>query len=238
MDTIFYPDCGKVTVTLVELIAWVYRDQRAHEMSHITLNLSDLSNGDSEYHRLSRDGCAQLLQDRKLGANIPSTLSQQRLVLHPDAEEIHRHLCDISHSDPYGAILIFRHGRHGMIPDYCQEVPQPQPVYGIDKHGRERIVDSVCRAGDGHLEQRTQIDPQSGKKRFIWVEVGYPYCPITYWPSVASVTASRLDYRLWFNALCDLHRRLPPLKSWAIAELGAVAAPWGWDNDNIPQTDR
>ena len=162
MDTIFYPDCGKVTVTLVELIAWVYRDQRAHEMSHITLNLSDLSNGDSEYHRLSRDGCAQLLQDRKLGANIPSTLSQQRLVLHPDAEVIHRHLCDISHSDPYGAILIFRHGRHGMIPDYCQEVPQPQPVYGIDKHGRERIVDSVCRVTVIWSRERKSI-PKAGK---------------------------------------------------------------------------
>lgn len=237
MSTAINSDNVHKEVTLVELIAWVYRDQLAHEMSHHCLNLSEQCNVDSEYHSLSRDGCAQLLQDRKLGARIPTTLNQQRLVLHADAELLHRQLCQISQQDPYGALLVFRHARHGLIPDYCHDIPQPQPVYGLDKRGRERIVHSVCMAGDGHVEQRKITDPHSGETRLIWVEVGYAYCPITYWPSATSVSASRLDYRLWFNALTMLWSQLPQLKSWKVTGMGAEAAPWGWDNDNLPPAD-
>ena len=55
---------------------------------------------------------------------------------------------------------------------------------------------------------------------------------------MASVTASRLDYRLWFNTLTQLYGLIPPLQSWTVTGMGADASPWGWDNDNQPVAER
>ena len=226
-------DCKK-RVTLVDLINWTYRDQKAHRMSHHALHPNDISNPDNEYPRKSIDSCVRAMKDHRLGAFIPSTCGQQRLVLHTDADNVHEKLCAISRHDPLGALLVLQYGRSGTVPDYGQDMPQPQPVYGRDRNGRERIVQSTIRAGDGHVEQRRVIDAATGQPRLIWVEVSYPYCPITYWPSAASVAASRREYRMWFNALTQLAGLLPPLQIWQVRGMGAQAAPWGGDNDNLP----
>jgi len=225
-------------VTLINLLAWVYRDQRAQDMSHISLALKEQEEDHFERHKRSQDGCAQLLADRRLGATIPGTESQQRLVLHPDAECVHERLAELSSDDPYGALLVFRHARRGIIPDYSNEIPIPQPVLTLDNRGRERVVKTLCKAGDGDLAYRRIMDPETGKFRMGWIEIGYPYCPITYWPSATSVIESRLDYRLWHNALTQLLPTIPPLRQWEISGIGAESQPWGWANDNIPPVDR
>ena len=232
MNTTPNPGQLQQNVTLVDLLTWVYRDQMAHRMSDRQLALSDEDNRTGERRRVLVDSCAQLLRDQPLGAFIPSTGNHQRLVLHPDAEAVHEALCRMSQHDAYGALLIFRHGLWGEIPDYGIEQPRPHPVYAPDKRGRDRIVQTTCKDGDGHLEQRRVRDPQTGRYNLIWVEMVYPYCPLTYWPTLTSVAASRLDYRMWFNALRLLYGMLPPLRQWQVRGIGAESTPWGWDNDN------
>ena len=222
-------------VTLVDLLTWVYRDQRAHDMSHHSLMLMDQAPLETERHALSKDGLAQLAKDRKLGAYIPTTSAAQRLVLHPDAETVHWHLAQLSQNDPYGGLLIFRHAVRGLPPDYCADIPAPQPVRSVTKGGREKAVEVTVHGG--HMEQRRVFNKETKTYRIAWVEVGYPYCPLSYWPSLECVTESRRDYRLWINALTQLLSRLPPLKTWAVRTLGADPAPWGWTNDNLPHQE-
>ena len=207
-------------------------------MSHRVLTVTDGRDRASEPHGRSQDGCAQLLQDCRLGAIIRNSGARQRLVLHHDADAVHARLVELSTLDSYGALLIFRHAKSATVPDYGADVPLPQPVMTKDCDGRERVIQTVCRAGDGHIERRKILDAATGKYRMTWVEVGYPYCPLTYWPSLSSVAQARLDYRLWFNALSRLLPTIPPLDRWTIAGLGAEAAPWGWDNDNQPLDQR
>lgn len=224
-------------VTLVELLAWVYRDQRAHAMSHHCLAVAEADQAESETYAVSRDGLAKMAKDYKLGASIPTTAAQQRLVLHPDAETVHEQLALLSRHDPYGALLIFRHALRAAIPDYCDDTPIPQAVHSLDKNGKEKVVRAQLRGGDSHIEQRRIFNKETNTYRTAWVEVGYPYCPLSYWPSIECVVESRRDYRLWINALTQLDTMLPLLKKWTVQGLGADPTPWAWDNDNHPRQD-
>jgi hypothetical protein len=224
------------SITLVQLLNWTYHDQRAHTMSHVPFSVTEAHLDTGIQSLFYKNGCEKLLQNRLLGRHIPTTDHKQRRVLHPDADAVHLQVIELSRADPFGALLIFQYASRGMIPDYSDDIPIPQPIYfrqneGLDR-GREKIVQNVHRVGDGHLERKWIIDPTTGRRRLAWVEVGYPYCPLTYWPSISSVTESRRFYRLWFNALNQVWPTLPKLQKWYLDEIGAVAKPWGWDNDN------
>jgi len=231
-------DSRNTPTTLTALLIWTYRDQRAHQMSHQPFALAEKKAPPRIASAPSMDGCRQLMLNHKLGHRIPATGHRQRLVLHPDADAVHQRLIDFTLHDPLGAELLFRHARQGLTPGYSDDIPIPHPVFKSVERGRERIVENVCRVGDGHIERKSIVDPKTGKMRLAWIEIGYPYCPLSYWPSIASVTESRREYRLWFNALTQLWPMIPPLRKWRIEAIGADPAPWGWRNDNCPEQDR
>jgi hypothetical protein len=211
--------------SLVSLLVWVYRDQLAHLNSHLTLTMPIHTDRDhsasspvTDWGRLERQG--------HLGAHIPSTHDRHRAQLHPDAEGVHAALTTLSRADAYGAHLLARHALTAQPPDYCDDVPQPEPVMRLDDRGRDRIVDDACLPGNGSVERSVTIDPATGVETVAWVEIPYRFCPIRYWPSPADIAQSRLDYRIWHRALTRLSASLPPLKSWRVNGLGAPGAPW------------
>ncbi len=220
-------------ITVAALMVWVYRSQKADVMSGRDLAGADGSAAmDAPRRNRSLDGCARLEDFQNLGALIPSTGHQQRPALHADAEAIHDLVVALSQTDWVGATLVHRHGRSGEPPDYCDEIPTPEPVRRMVGK-RERIVEDDCLPGHSHLEQSRNVDPRSGAVRESWVEIPHCFCPIRYWPTVACVEAARAEYRLWWRTLATLAARLPRLSRWHIIGLGAEERPWAWDSLDI-----
>lgn len=211
--------------SLVSLLVWVYRDQLAHRNSHHALAWPIHADGDSSPHS-PLPSWATLERHGLLGAHIPSTHDRHRAQVHPDAEAVHEAVAILSRADALGAHLLARHGLAAQPPDYCADIPVPEPVMRLDETGRDRIVDDACAPGNGSVERAVVTDPATGAETVAWVEVPYRFCPIRYWPSPADIAQSRLDYRIWHRALTRLMARLPPLRHWRVEGIGAEAEPW------------
>lgn len=218
-------------VSLVALLTWVYRDQRAHVNSHVTLSLPiHKEDPDIAPPRLD-SACLRLARYGALGADIASTHRHHRPQLHRDAEAVHACVAALSHSDPYGAHLVARHGLWAQAPEFSNDVPIPEPVMRLNAFGRDEIIDDAAAPGNGAMTAQTVTDPQTGVTRLHWVEIPYPFCPLRYWPSPADIAQSRLDYRIWHRALTRLLAILPALARWTVETVGAQANPWDWVED-------
>ena len=225
-------------VTLVELLTWVYRDQKADRFSHVALILPGEPTGTYDCGSSSTDGCVKIARNAKLGASIPGTAHLQRPTLHRDADAVHGVVAALSSINPVGLLLMISHARAGSVPYVSDDIPEPRPVRRIMADGRESIVEDATLPGQSHLKRSLAMDPKTGRTKVQWVEIPHPFCPLDYWPSPAAIEQSRLDHRLWFQALEWVWRRLPPLTRWQVTELGAVARPWSWETASIGSEER
>jgi len=207
-------------ITMVELLTWTYRRQKADLMTAKPLHLPEAP-APTPPPAWSRDGCVAVARDALLGARIPTTAAAQRPTLHPDADAVHDRVVARSIADPLGAMLLLRHGRSGEPPTWGAEIPRPEPVTR-HRDGREEIIEDATLPGQSHLERRR---PAKGVAA-AWVEVFHPYCPLEYWPSVAVIDQTRLEYAMWRAALVAVFDVLPPLKRWVIRDIGAPSEPW------------
>lgn len=207
--------------TVVDLITWVYRSQKADLMSGKDLFVPQQPSSETKAAP-GRSSLADVLEAGRLGAVIRGTAARQRSLLHPDAEAIHDRVVEMSRADWLGPSLLLRCGRAGAVPDYADEVPQPLPVHRM-KGRREVVVEDAMAPGESHLEA------VADGNTLAWVEVPHPHCPLQYWPTIAEIERSRVDYRAWWRALRDLAAGLPPLQRWNVTGLGAEEQPWRWD---------
>jgi hypothetical protein len=215
--------------TTVTLLHWAYRDQKADIMSGRGLYLPETtSDSDEDYHGgWSNDGCAAMEIFGRVGALIPSTDHLQRPALHEDAAIVHDLVVALSRDDPAGALLLQHHGRQGDMPDISDLVPHPEPVH--HRIGRrEVIIDDATIPGQSHLERRRIQDPVTRRRRWAWIEVFHPFCPLSYWPTPTAIAKSRIEYQVWWRALRRLTTALPPLRRWIVSGPGAEECPWHW----------
>jgi len=208
-------------ITVATLLTWTYLRQKADVMSAKPLHLPEGEGDEDPPQGWSKDGCVLLARANRLGEIIPTTAHAQRPALHPDAEIVHDLVVELSRTDPLGAMLLVRHGQAGEAPPQGGVTPHPEPVTRL-RDGREEIVEDASLPGTSHLERRRNPKAKGGGS--VWVEVPHCYCPITYWPPLAEVEESRLEYRVWRRALTTIANRLPQLRRWDVRGIGAAEA--------------
>lgn len=201
--------------TLVSLLDWTYRRQKADIMTGKGLwqpeELSGLN--DDDYHGgWSGDGCAALESCGALGAIIPGTGHKQRAVVHDDAVAVHDAVVALSRSDWVGAMLLRRYGRQGGMPEWRSSQPRPVPV--MPTRGNKPVVASFVNEYVGRDGRRRKVSAQ--------------YSMIEYVPPPGMVEIMRGEYRAWWAGLSALS--VPRLSRWRLVGPGAVAEPWNGGN--------
>ena len=216
------------TTTAVALLTWVYRDQKADVMSGKDLHAAEAGEADPEdYHGgWSADGCAAMAEIARVGVIVRGTGHRQYPALHPDAEAVHDAVVTLSRIDPLGARLLRHHGRRGDTPDFGACVPAPGPVRRRTGNNRLVIVEDATLPGNSHLERRERRIRGTARRSRVWVEVHYPFCPLSYSPSFEAVAEAQAEYLAWWRALARVTAALPPLGRWRLTGLGANETPW------------
>ncbi len=215
-------------ITAVGLLTWVYRDQKADVMSGKELHAAETGTADSEtYHGgWSADGCAAIAEIARVGAIVRGTGQHQYPALHPDAEAVHDRVVALSRTDPLGARLLLVHGRRGDTPEFGTTIPAPGPVRRRTGNNRLQIVEDATLPGNSHLERRERRIRGTARRSRVWVEVHYPFCPLSYSPSFEAAAETQAEYQAWWRALARVAAGLPPLRRWRLAGLGANETPW------------
>lgn len=200
-------------ITVVRLLAWVYRDQKADLMSGKGLHGleagADGRDGGSFGHGSSCVATVEM--NGLLGTIIRSTAWQQRPSLHPDAERVH----DLVMGMPWAmAGLLIRNGKAGSEPDWGAREQRLEPIIQKGGHIVDYAVAEVVEVCYGSRNRRS-------------IEVCY--CPVMPYPSDESIAAMREVYGMWhdglsrvFSTLSDPHS----LARWEVTGIGAKAEPW------------
>jgi len=208
------------SASLVELLAWTYKRQKADVMSGRGLWTPEIdAEAESEAARLgmpvrqwSTCGCAQLEAIALLGARIDGG-GWQRAALHVDAEVVHDELIEMSRVDWMGATLLRQYGRQDDVPEWSGGTQEFEPV----RDARDRIVqnhfDEVVTHTDAFCRQS---------------QAPVCYCPVQLYPSNDWVEMVRGEYQHWFAALEKFALRLQArtLVRWQVSGLGAPREPW------------
>lgn len=202
--------------TLVRLLAWVYRDQRADIMmgddfTHPPTNRIDLP------HVLTagdRGSWAKLAPQVELGAAIRSTGHLQRAVLHPDAEAVHQVMHRLWREDWLVAALVFQHARTGDVPSWQVEPMGWEPALGWK-------TDTVAVPMAGEV-----VDIRN--KHGQLVEATVYHTPVRPYPGAEMAELARAVYQAWHRGLerTFVGLRSVRLQRWALTRIGAVPAPW------------
>lgn len=197
-------------ISVVELLDWTYRRQRADLMSGKALPCEEAEEKARPLETLCRrvaSNAATVLTSATLGARIPSTAHRQRGALHPDAELVHDLVLVMP---PPLAHLLVRQARAGLIPDWGAV----QELGPVERDGRPevRVAEIVLVRYANRTTRRVEV----------------PYCPLELYPSDAWVAMARAEYRRWHGGLVALRAGLAvaPLRKWRLAGVGAPAEPW------------
>lgn len=159
------------TVSLLELLVWTYRDQRAHR-----------------YLRTAYDWFAYMIEADELFG--PDT---QRAAVDRDAATVHAVVCDLSSED--AQILVY----YALIAEAPQLwdadiVPRARPVpvsRGFDDYGRAEIDGRLTDYKIGvseRMSERVPIMRRVSRRRAVIVgyeveTIEVKYCPIVWEPS-------------------------------------------------------
>ena len=191
------------STTLVGLLIWTYKLQRADTMSGKGLYQGEMAVDDDDLGWRGRD----IIEDcGMLGAIIPGTAHQQRYALHPDAEAVHDALIAMSSADWQGALLVRNHARMGSPPNWG------------DYQILERVEDKR-----GHpLIDVCDIVTVGGKDEVV------RFCPLSPYPPDYLIDLDRAIYSAWFACLARLWnwRRHLRLCRWELTAIGAPEKPW------------
>lgn len=196
--------------TLVGLLAWTYRDQKADMMCGKGLHGMEAraDGGDGGAFSRGASSAASVAANGMLGCIIPSTAWQQRPAVHPDAVTVAEAVELLA--DGPGRWLVIEHARAGTTPGWGAAQHLEPVMFG----GRPKVV---------------EID---------MVQVRYPnrtirdvpvtWCPVEPYPSDAFVAMCKSEYRIWRRALEVLALLLGglPLTRWTIDGIGAEDEPW------------
>jgi hypothetical protein len=203
--SIVTPIVHREPATLVALMSWTYRRQRADEMTGKALAGEKGGAAAEPRPGWSLDGCYRIEAISRLGCKIDGG-GWQRPAVHADAEALHDCVVALSQSDWIGARLVQRYGRQGTVPDWH---PQPQRlVPSRDARGRPRVVE----VGRVRVKGRDAVILAS---------------PLRLDPEDSYIGSLRHEYTLWHCALTRIQAMRPMLARWRITELGAAACPWG-----------
>jgi hypothetical protein len=200
--------------TLVALLEWTYRRQKADLMTGKGLwQPEELASGDEDYHGgWSGDGCAALESFGEMGAIIPSTGHLQRAAVHDDAVLVHEAVVALSATDWVGAMLLRRYGRQGGAPEWRSSQPHPVPVFvGASRNPLTAWFSNEYTSGAGR------------RRRF-----SAQYCPVDYTPPPGIVEIARGEYRMWWAGLNRLNSMIASagFRRWRLDGAGAESEPW------------
>ncbi|MFD2233853.1 hypothetical protein [Phaeospirillum tilakii] len=194
------PAATRETTSLLALLDWTYRRQRADDGTDPAAELARLAGGPSP--------TARALAAARLGAVIPSTAERQRPVLHPDAALV-ADTVGLMDDGP-GRALLVAHAGAGTLPEWGAS----QHLEPVLRDGAPLVVEA----------ERIEIRYRNRTRRAVAV----CYCPLQLWPDDSWVRMQRAEYSRWFRALETLALLLEnaPLRRWRIDGLGVVAEPW------------
>lgn len=208
----------RIRTTMVELLDWTYRRQKADIMTGRSLHVpNDVLEAegieDGMFYGVSADGCAQAERFFREGAIIPGTSHLQAPTVDDDAAAVHDAVVALSQSDWLGAMLIRRHARSG-------EPPRPLTVQRWDAR-------SYDRRGNPVTDTEVIGWGKAGNNRRVILEA--EFTPIEPWPGMPLIEASRAEYIRWRLAVVKLMwllRQGEPLRRWVVAEVGAARRVW------------
>ncbi|NFV80013.1 hypothetical protein [Magnetospirillum aberrantis] len=204
--------------TMVELLDWTYRRQKADIMTGRSLHVpNDVLEAegieDGMPYGVSADGCAMVERILTEGAIIPGTSHLQAPTVDDDAAAVHDAVVALSQSDWLGAMLIRRYARSG-------EPPKPLEVRRWDARSYDRRGKPVTAAEVIGWER-------AANNRRVILEA--EYTPIEPWPGLPLIKASRAEYLKWRLAVVKLMwllRQGEPLRRWIVADVGAARRAW------------
>lgn len=205
---------AKERMTMVSMLVWTYRDQKADVMTGKGLFGPEVAAvaGDEdswEPHAWSRCGCAQMEAIGHVGCRIDGG-GWQRPSLHPDAEVIHDAVVVLSQANWMGAALLRRYGRLGGTPDWCGDIRQEfEPVF--EANSRRPVQD--------RFDEVSMVKGRASK---------HLYCPVQLYPPNEWIDLARGEYCAWHGALGRLFVSLSDatLSRHELTGLGAVPEPW------------
>ena len=207
------------TTTLVSLLAWTYRDQRADLMSGDDLDRPpgattriDLP---SEL-RLSGKGMTwdRVAENAASGCVIKTTAGRQRPALHPDAEVVHNAVLAVHQTDWQSAALVVQSARVGSIPDWASSPMSWEPAAGWGDNGRAATS----------WEETVTVPAKRGRP----VEHRVLFTPVRPYPGLEWVEMCRAIYGAWYRGLEVVAARLmgESLQRWQVNGIGAEREPW------------
>lgn len=221
--------------TVVDLLRWTYRQQKADRMSGAGLHGLEIAADGGAWGIFggSSSNAATIEMNGRLGCIIRSTAWQQNYSLHPDAETVINAVSALSSVNRAGAALVRRHAIADEAPHWCSTMPTPEPTYRWNvRQGREDMIEDAVAETVTLREQR-----RDDRGRLMWTDDGFPvdtwvrfevlFCPLRYWPDPAFIAQCRAEYRAWHGALITLKSMLSRLQRWDVVAIGAEAEPWG-----------
>lgn len=208
-------DGRRRSVAAVDLLEWVYRDQKAHVVY-------DQAGGDRWVYgaRSSACGCLAVERLALAGCRIDGG-GYAAGVLHADAEAVHEFVLGLW-GPVRNAILVNAKG--GTLPEWEADPVRVEPSW---KHAE--LTDP---SKPGLAAKWAEGLPARGSYRVEYDRNRNPlYCPVEIWGGVpAVVEAMRRQYELWFAGVEAVGRHFGAnperLIRHHVAELGAVARPW------------
>jgi hypothetical protein len=196
---------GKREVSVLELLEWAFGVEHA-----------ELSDPDELMPAAIGAGMEwRLMQQAQLGCRVDGG---GRSHAHEDAETVANIVATVAKwSGGWGmALRIAELARSGQVPDWCKDeaprcIPRGWTQNRYGNHAATEIAETITYVSRGRE-----------------VSFDVKYCPVTYSPSAAHISAKRRDYLAWYGALLEigallrgagltahvLNDKMPPMTPW------------------------
>ncbi|WP_376872346.1 hypothetical protein [Albirhodobacter sp. R86504] len=157
----------------------------------------------------------RLIEQAKLGCRVDGG---GRSHAHEDAETVANVVASIAKwsGDWTMALRIADLARSGQVPDWCKDerprcIPRSWTQNQYGDHAATAVAETI-----------TQVS--RGKE----VKFEVKYCPVTYSPSAAHISAKRRDYLAWYGALLEIASLLrgAGLVAYTLNDVMPPMTPW------------
>lgn len=226
------PDADRA-VDVLDLVTWVYREQRAHIVDGRGIGLHEGERAAAGLgHTIQGDSIARIVTNGVLGCQVDK-LGYDMGELHPVAETVHGLLLRLHRGARAAGNLVVEHALRGEIPAGATLEPQLQPAWKANGPRWQWV--NVRRETDGATVGIRWPAERSFKMVYDDSRERMPlYCPLDEDFGPDYVAAERRDYVAWHDALtllvveCAALVKAAPLALGGLVVTGPTLArePW------------
>lgn len=220
-------------VDVVDLVTWVYREQRAHIVDGRGIGLHEGERAaEGLGHTIAADSIARVVANGVLGCQVDK-LGYDMGELHPVAEAVHGIVARLQTSGLAAGFLVIQHAQKGEIPTGATLEPRLQPDW--KSKGPQWQWVTVRRETDGETVTLRWPAERSFKMAYDDSRERMPICCLLaedFGPDY--IASERRDYVAWHDALtrlvniCDALTRNDPMALGGLLVTGPTLArePW------------